>query len=254
MDAGRSLNFFQRNLRIMPKVRPYCLTIAGFDPSGGAGVLADCKTFEQNKTQGLAVITANTLQTEDSFNRVDWIANDLILEQLHLLLDRYKIQFIKIGLISSGDLLEKIIRILHEKCDDPTIVWDPILSASAGGEFDTKRFNEFLKNDICKNILITPNLPEYKSLELNKQTSTIYLKGGHSEHLGKDVLYFGGKEFPFSPHVKTDFSKHGTGCIFSSALLANLALEYPMIKACLRAKRYVEKRIISNPTLLAYHK
>ena len=86
----------------MPKVRPYCLTIAGFDPSGGAGILADCKTFEQNKTQGLAVITANTLQTEDSFKRVDWMTDEIILEQLNLLLDRYKIRFIKIGLIVSS--------------------------------------------------------------------------------------------------------------------------------------------------------
>jgi|TARA_R110000737_G_scaffold97114_1_gene131269 hydroxymethylpyrimidine/phosphomethylpyrimidine kinase len=238
----------------MPKVRPYCLTIAGFDPSGGAGVLADCKSFEQSKTQGLAVITANTMQTEDSFKHVDWIANEIILEQLNLLLDRYKIQFIKIGLISSGDLLEKIIHILNEKCNKPTIVWDPILSASAGGEFNLIRFNEFLKSDVCKNIIITPNIPEYESLELKNNSATIYLKGGHSENKGKDVLYFEGKEFPFAPHVKTDFSKHGTGCIFASALLANLALDYPMIKACLRAKRYVEKRIVSNGSLLAYHK
>ena len=238
----------------MPKIRPYCLTIAGFDPSGGAGVLADCKTFEQNKTQGLAVMTANTFQTEDSFQRVDWIADEIILEQLHLLLDRYKIRFIKIGLISSGELLEKIVHALNQKCVNPTIVWDPILSATAGGEFNAKRFNEFLKSEACKNLIITPNLPEYESLELKNSSNTIYLKGGHAEIIGKDFLHFEGKVFPLSPQVKTDFSKHGTGCIFSSALLANLALEYPMLKACMRAKRYVEKRITSNPSLLAYHK
>lgn len=238
----------------MPKVRPYCLTIAGFDPSGGAGILADCKTFEQHKTQGLAVITANTLQTEDTFKRVDWIEDEIILEQLYLLLDRYKIQFIKIGLISSGELLEKIVTTLNQKCNNATIVWDPILSATAGGEFNVKRFNEFLESEACKNLIITPNLPEYESLELKNNSNTIYLKGGHSVHIGSDILYFEGKEFPFAPHVKTELSKHGTGCIFSSALLANLSLEYPMIKACLRAKRYVEKRIVSNASLLAYHK
>lgn len=238
----------------MPKVRPYCLTIAGFDPSGGAGILADCKTFEQNKTQGLAVITANTMQTEDTFKRVDWISDEIVLEQLNLLLDRYKIQFIKIGLISSSELLEKIVVVLNEKCVNPTIVWDPILSASAGGEFDTERFNLFLKTDVCKNLLITPNVSEYRTLQLKKSEATVYLKGGHSEHIGKDVLYKNGKEYPFAPHVKTALSKHGTGCIFSSALLANLAQEYPIVKASLRAKRYVEKRIISNPSLLAYHK
>lgn len=230
------------------------MTIAGFDPSGGAGVLADCKTFEQNKTQGLAVMTANTMQTEDTFKRVDWIADEIILEQLNLLLDRYKIRFIKIGLISSSTLLERIVTTLNQKSSNPTIVWDPILSASAGGAFDLDRFGDFLKNENCKNLIITPNLPEYKALELEKNENTIYLKGGHAENKGKDMLYFQGKEFPFAPQIKTDFSKHGTGCIFSSALLANLALEYPMIKASLRAKRYVEKRLVSNPSLLAYHK
>ncbi len=238
----------------MPKVRPYCLTIAGFDPSGGAGVLADCKTFEQNKVQGLAVITANTLQTEDSFKRVDWITDEIILEQLNILIDRYKIQYIKIGLISSSELLEKIIHVLNEKCNKPTIVWDPILSASAGGEFDLNRFLNFVKSLASSNLIITPNIPEYESLGLSKSSNTIYIKGGHAEKIGHDVLHFEGKKFPFAPHVQTDISKHGTGCIFSSALLANLALEYPMIKACLRAKRYVEKRIISNTSLLAYHK
>jgi hydroxymethylpyrimidine/phosphomethylpyrimidine kinase len=238
----------------MPKVRPYCLTIAGFDPSGGAGVLADCKTFEQNKTQGVAVITANTMQTEGMFKRVDWIKDEIILEQLNLLLERYKIKFVKIGLISSSELLEKIVVMLNEKSNNPKIIWDPILSTSAGGEFDTKRFIPFLKSNLCKNLIITPNLPEFESLGLSKTLNTIYLKGGHSKEKGKDILYFQGKEFPFSPKIKTDLTKHGTGCIFSSALLANLALDYPLIKACLRSKRYVEKRIVSNTSLLAYHK
>lgn len=238
----------------MPKVRPYCLTIAGFDPSGGAGILADCKTFEQHKTQGLAVITANTLQTEDTFKRVEWITDEIILEQLNLLLDRYSIQFIKIGLISSSELLEKIVTIINEKCAKPTIVWDPILGASAGGEFDTNRFRLFLKSEVSKHLIITPNLPEYEILDLKNHPSTIYLKGGHSEQKGKDHLFFEGKVFPFAPQIQTEWTKHGTGCIFSSALLANLAWKYPMIKSCLRAKRYVEKRIVSNPSLLAYHK
>ncbi len=238
----------------MPKVRPYCLTIAGFDPSGGAGILADIKTFEQFRTLGLAVATANTMQTEDSFNRLDWIADEIVLEQLNLLLDRYNIDFIKIGLIASGELLEKVVHLLNEKCVNPTIIWDPILGASAGGEFDSGRFNEFINNDVSKNLLITPNLPEYESLGLKKSSQTIYLKGGHSSEKGKDVLYWNEKEYPLQPKVKTDLQKHGTGCIFSAALLANLAKNYPLIKSCLRSKRYVEKRIISNPSLLAFHK
>ena len=238
----------------MPNKRPYCLTIAGFDPSGGAGVLADIKTFEQNKCQGLSVITANTIQTEDSFLKTNWISEETILLQLTTLLERYKVDYFKIGLIESSDLLEKVISIIHKYSKNPTIVWDPILAATAGGNLDGKRFTTFLKNINDSNIIITPNLPEYISLNLKKGSNPIYLKGGHSKNKGHDVLYWKGKEYPFSTQIKTDFQKHGTGCILSSTLLANLAQEYPMIKACLRAKRYVEKRIVSNPSLLAYHK
>jgi hydroxymethylpyrimidine/phosphomethylpyrimidine kinase len=238
----------------MPKVRPFCLTIAGFDPSGGAGVLADCKSFEQNKVQGLAVITANTIQTEDSFEKINWIDEGVVLEQLTNILNRYRVNFVKIGLIHSGEFLSQIISLLIVKQPNVTIVWDPILSATSGGEFNENRFSDFVKTLPSTNFIITPNIPEFKSLGLSKGANTIYLKGGHSEKLGNDVLYFENKEFPFAPHIQTEYTKHGTGCIFSSALLANLALEYPMIKACLRAKRYVEKRIVSNPSLLAYHK
>ena len=238
----------------MPKVRPYCLTIAGFDPSGGAGVLADIKTFEQQRCQGLAVITANTIQTEDSFEKINWLEESTIIEQLMVIINRYEIKFAKIGLIQSGEFLSKIISLLIVKQPNVTIVWDPILSATSGGDFDEKRFSDFVKIINSSKLIITPNIAEFESLGLSKSTNTIYLKGGHAEKIGHDVLYFDGKEFPFAPHVKTDFAKHGTGCIFSAALLANLALEYPMIKACLRAKRYVEKRIVSNPSLLAYHK
>lgn len=238
----------------MPKVRPYCLTIAGFDPSGGAGVLADIKTFEQNKVQGLAVITANTIQTEDSFEKINWIEESMVVDQLMTLLNRYEIKFVKIGLIQSGEFLEKIISLLIEKQPNVTFVWDPILRATSGGNFDENRFSDFVKTITSSKLIITPNISEYESLGLSKNACTIYLKGGHAEKIGHDALYFDGKEFPFAPQVKTGFTKHGTGCIFSAALLANLALEYPMIKACMRAKRYVEKRIVSNASLLAYHK
>ena len=238
----------------MPNKRPFCLTIAGFDPSGGAGILADIKTFEQNRCQGLAIMTANTIQTEDSFEKTEWVSEEGILHQLQTLLNRYKVKFFKIGLIQSGEILEKIIQAIHANCDSPTIVWDPILGASAGGEFDENRFSTFLKDKKYPDLIITPNLPEYESLGLKNTSNTIYLKGGHSIKKGHDVLFWKGNQYPFAPKIKTDFQKHGTGCIFSSALLSNLALDYPMIKSCLRAKRYVEKRIVSNPSLLAYHK
>lgn len=243
----------------MTKQRPYCLTIAGFDPSGGAGIVADCKTFEQLKVHGLSVITCNTIQTEDQFYDYNWIAIETILKQTNKLLDRYPIHFIKIGLVKDVKMLTSILNLLHTRIEKPTIIWDPILQPSYGGEeVEQDRFLVELPSILEKITILTPNLPEYKRLFGKKIPSdiskTLYLKGGHAEIKGKDLLYHEGKIYPINPKVKTDRQKHGTGCIFSSALTAHLSREFPLIKSCLRSKEYVEKRIISNPTLLAYHK
>ncbi|MFT7345280.1 MAG: hydroxymethylpyrimidine/phosphomethylpyrimidine kinase [Lentimonas sp.] len=240
----------------MAKLRPYCLSIAGFDPSGGAGIVADCKTFEQHKTIGLSVQTANTFQTENHFLKADWIDEKSIIEQMDLLLKRYPVKYFKIGLIESETVLIKILTKIKIHVANPVIIWDPILSASAGGNWNTERFQKVVSSDILKGLIITPNLNEFDSLGLleNIQSSTIYLKGGHAVQKGKDLLYHQGKTIVFNSKIITDLKKHGTGCIFSSALLSNLARENNLQKSCLKAKRYIEKRIVSNESLLSYHK
>lgn len=246
----------------MAKNHPYCLTIAGFDPSGGAGVIADCKTFEQFQVQGLSVITCNTIQTEDSFYSYNWIDLATSIQQLTMLLDRYPIQFVKIGLVENASALIAIVDLLHQKIKHPIIIWDPILQPTFGqNTIDGKRFNESLETILSKVSFITPNKMEFESFfgQTNPQQicSTfklkIYLKGGHSTEKGKDFLYTEKDIYPINPKVKTNLEKHGTGCIFSSALTACLSKKYPLIKSCLQAKKYVENRIISNKTLLAYH-
>jgi len=239
------------------KDRPYILSVAGFDPSGGAGILADTKTFEQHKLQGLSVVTANTMQTEDEFISVNWIEAEFMFQQLGLLLDRYKIRYAKIGLIKDASTLKRLLAILNER--NITCLWDPILSSTTGVDFHRQLdgFRELLP----KIDYITPNWPEIKELsgengveggKLLSKVTKVYLKGGHSDQLAKDYLIKNGKVTSFKPKI-IGFPKHGSGCIFSSALLANLALGYPEIKACLRAKRYTEIRLRSNESLLAYH-
>ena len=239
------------------KDRPYILSIAGFDPSGGAGSLADIKTFEQHKLQGLSVVTANTIQTEDEFISVNWVEVDVVVQQLHILLDRYKIRYAKIGLIKDASTLKKLLGILNDR--KITCIWDPILSSTTGVAFHTQadEFQELLP----RIDYITPNWTEIKKLsgangveggKLLSEVTNVYLKGGHSEQLGRDLLIKKGSVKAFKPK-KIGLPKHGSGCIFSSALLANLALGFPEIKACLKAKRYTEMRLLSNASLLAYH-
>lgn len=239
------------------KKRPYILSVAGFDPSGGAGVVADAKTFEQHSVQGLFVITANTIQTDEEFISVDWIDSALILKQLNSMLNYYPIRFVKIGLIRDIELLYEIVLLLIKK--DVKIIWDPILISSSGFEFHTELPG--LQNVLKDIHYITPNWSEIKTLSgqdgidgaksLSIHTK-VYLKGGHSEDFGKDYLVVNGNVTPFNM-AKRGFEKHGSGCIFSSALAANLLKGFPENKACLRAKRYTELRLVSNRSLLAYH-
>ncbi len=245
----------------MVQTRPYCLTIGGFDPSGGAGIIADCKTFDRLKTQGLSVMTANTIQTEDQFSSFNWISSEFILEQLKVILVRYPVRFIKIGLVENTDVLLQVLHLIHSKVKTPIITWDPVLKPSSGGEVDENRFSKQLSEILKLVYIVTPNLPEYDTLfgdqspnEITKDSSlTIYLKGGHADEKGKDFLYFKGQEYPFRSKIQTERQKHGTGCILSSALTALFSRGFPMVKSCMKAKSFTAKRIISNDSLLAYY-
>jgi len=237
------------------------LTIAGFDPSGGAGIVADSKTFEQLRVQGLSVITANTIQTEDQFIATNWVVQTQIEQQLTPLLERYPVRHIKIGLVENGMILLYILNLIHRLVEKPFIIWDPVLTATAGGDLSADRFTNELAEILSKIDCIIPNLPEYKQLfgKLNpvnfveQHKPMLYLKGGHSEQLGKDYLYTQKTVYPFNSQINTHTSKHGSGCILSAAILAHIAREFPLVKASLKSKRYVEKALVSNETLLAYH-
>src|ERR1041385_3805048 len=181
----------------MPKERPYILSIAGFDPSGGAGVLADIKTFEQHKVLGMGVVTGLTFQNDSEFDGTKWIAIDEIARQIEVLTRKYKFRFVKVGMIERLDVLEKIISFCRLQAAGCQLVWDPILKASAGFEIH-KDFEKEKLVSVLKNIhLITPNTGEIKILsgksdemegakELSKYCH-VFLKGGHSEkNKGKD--------------------------------------------------------------------
>ncbi|HLP56486.1 MAG TPA: hydroxymethylpyrimidine/phosphomethylpyrimidine kinase [Fluviicola sp.] len=244
----------------MSRKRPYCVSIAGFDPSGGAGLTADCKVFEQLHVQGLSVLTANTIQTEDQYFDTHWMDPKQVTDQLTVLLQRYPVRYFKIGLIENAEVLLAVLHIIHTNVENPFIIWDPILKPTAGGDLSVDRFSEKLSELLHMISCITPNLPEYQLLfgEQRPETTAttvkmLYLKGGHASSPGKDFLYTEGKCYPFNAHSIPKTGKHGTGCVLSAALLAHFALDYPLVKACLKSKRYIEYYLQSNETLLGYH-
>lgn len=245
------------------KKRPKILTIAGFDPSGGAGILADIKTIESMGGIGMAVQTANTIQTEDDFIAVNWVDENQIIAQLHALLDRYIFDGVKIGLIPSLEFLGRIVPLLSLNNDKAPLIWDPVLSASAGFDFEQNLAGFAAAVKLVD--WITPNWQEAQRLGGNENplqgmleishSTHVFLKGGHNEKdKGKDYLLANGAVKGFNPKNGKYNPKHGSGCVFSTALTVHLAKGYPQQKAMLKSKRYVEFFLKSSPTLLGIHK
>ena len=250
----------------MPDIRPTVLSIAGFDPSAGAGVLADIKTFEVCGVYGMGIVSALTFQNDIAFEKVEWFELSKIIEQIKVLQKRFAFEYIKIGLIENLDVLNQLISYLRSSCTDVKIIWDPILKASAGFEFYSIE-NQKLLEEICAQLyLITPNIPEAIALGTNNNEQenvkylsnfcNVYLRGGHSEEKkGVDFLFTkDGNEILFPTTIDNVSAKHGSGCILSSAITANLAKGFTLEEACWKAKKYITEFLLSNDTLLGYHK
>jgi hydroxymethylpyrimidine/phosphomethylpyrimidine kinase len=247
----------------MSENRPIVLTIAGFDPSGGAGVLADIKTFEQHKVYGFAINTGNTIQTENTFHKIQWTPIDFVLESIKTLLDSYSIKAVKIGIVPSLDYLSQIVFCLKKHHPFIKIIWDPVLKSSTEFEFlDIK--NQVLLNEILVGIdLITPNYNEMQKLfpYFNSHSYTppsgvggLLLKGGHNPtEVGVDYLYTQNDIHQYLPKKDNCFEKHGSGCVLSAAITANLALRQNLKTACENAKIYTENYLLSNSTKLGFH-
>ena len=250
----------------MSKTRPSVLSIAGFDPSGGAGLLADIKTFEQHKVLGMGVVTGLTFQNDSEFEGVKWVETAEIEKQIEILFRKFKFEFVKVGMLQSLESLEKIVSSIKYQVSGIKIIWDPIVKASAGFEIH-KKFEKEKLIEIYRNIfLLTPNIDEIRILtgeqdemkaakELSKSCN-VFLKGGHNEKKrGYDHLFTrDGKIFPFRPKKISETGKHGSGCVLSSSITANLANGLSLQRACLKGKDYVTKFLMSNKTLLGYHK
>ena len=246
-------------------MRPYALTIAGFDPSAGAGVLADVKTLEANRVYGLAACTALTVQNDVAFERVSWVALADIQDQIRQLLARFRVDFVKIGLVESLPVLCELIDWL--KAQNPTlqVIWDPVLKATAGYEFHPQPDRTLLQRICAKLALVTPNQPEAQRLWPTASAATeaaaalstycpVLLKGGHAAgEQATDVLLARGERHEFAALRLPHGAKHGSGCVLSAAVLAHLALGQPLAEACQLGKAYTTQVLASNDTLLGYH-
>lgn len=246
------------------KKHQYILSVAGFDPSSGAGITSDIKTFEAHGLYGLSVCTAVTVQNDIQFTECKWIEADFILKQISLLFERFEIPTVKIGIVQSWKVLKQIVFLLKELNPSITIVLDPIIKASAGYGFHTKESQDELDDiwRLCS--VITPNYDEIQQLYPEKsvektvqhisQLTNVYLKGGHRpDKKGFDELFTNQEVFEIPPIADSIFEKHGSGCVLSSTLALYLAKGETLVNASIKTKTYVEDFLNSNKSLLGTH-
>ncbi len=243
---------------------PFVLSIAGFDPSSGAGVTADLKTFETTGSYGLGVCSAITFQHEDSYTGTHWTTPEEIQRQCELLFQKHNPEFVKIGLVENFEVLDQLINYLIQKFPRLKIIWDPILKASAGHIFhenNTLQLNRILP----RLFLITPNTEELYQLfgdsaeltRLQKIARTYRLnilwKGGHNTGINSTdrlITPTGVKEFSLQ---RSSLGKHGTGCVLSAAITSALAQGCSLENACNKAQLYVSTFINGNDSNLGFH-
>jgi hydroxymethylpyrimidine/phosphomethylpyrimidine kinase len=225
---------------------PVVLSLAGFDPGGGAGVLVDVKTIHALGGYALAVITAQTVQNTLTVGRIVPTDAALFQDQVETLLADTPPQAIKIGMMGSGALARCLVTILDQvSCP---VVLDPILWASHGAPLIDEDGLSILKKDLLPRITcVTPNTIEAALLPLS-HAPAVFITGGHEDGtMIVNVLREGGKETRFShPRIPTRHT-HGTGCILSSALATGLARGLSLPQAAEDALAFIQKSLKNPP-------
>lgn len=246
--------------------RPFVLSIAGLDGCSGAGLSADIKVFENLRTYGLSVCTCITIQNEQEVSGLQWLSDTLIMDQIDMIMKSYSIDYCKIGIIQNSMLLSQVINRLIHHNKHIKIIWDPIFYSSSGYRFHLPD-SSLLKDILEKIYLITPNEPEIETLsscmKINKDEFLefasnklhILLKGGHnkSNKAIDRLIIKNSNQYLLEADRIVGSEKHGTGCVLSAAICAQLANGNVLFTACKHAKKYIEQFLRSNDTLLGYH-
>ena len=239
------------------------LTIAGSDCSGGAGIQADIKTMTMNGVYAMSAITALTAQNTTGVRAIQESTPEILKEQLDAVFEDIFPDSVKIGMVSSSELIGVIadrLKFYNAK----NIVVDPVMVATSG--------SSLIKTDAIKTLvemllplatLVTPNIPEAEILSDMKIKSkddmikaaefieksygcSVLLKGGHSINDANDLLYENGEYLWFEGKRIDNPNTHGTGCTLSSAIASNLAKGLNLAKSVKKAKEYISDALAAG--------
>ena len=229
------------------------MSIAGVDPSGGAGVLTDIKAFQAIGVYGTGVVTALTAQNPYKFFSTMPIPEEYIEEQIDSVLDAYEVEFIKTGMLYSPEIIKMVSKKIEQY--DLKAVVDPVMVATSGGDLTredlAKAMNKYL---LPKSILTTPNISEAEKLTNSKISSkedaikaseligcNNIITGGHLDGINT-INIDGDVSIIKQELIKTD-NLHGTGCNLSAAITAFLAKNNDLHTSILKALDYVYEGI-----------
>lgn len=230
------------------------LTIAGSDTSCGAGIQADIKTFEAFGVFGVTVITVLTAQNTKGVTDIISIDPQFVKAQLDAVFDDFDIDAIKVGMLFSNEIID-LVREYIRDIDIP-IVFDPVFISKAGSKLLSDDAIENMKSIVPYACVTTPNQFEAQEMfgyETNNNfkslTSPILIKSNIKENKSVDCLYQNGKKEDFESLYLDSNNTHGTGCSFSSAIAANLALGKSLEDAISISKIFIYQGIKNAPSL-----
>jgi hydroxymethylpyrimidine/phosphomethylpyrimidine kinase len=260
-------------LRALGRI-PVAMTIAGSDPSGGAGLQADLKTFAALKVYGLSVITAVIAQNSTRVSRVEAVGPDMVAAQLETIVAERIPDGLKIGALASAEVT-KVVAQAVQSLGLPAPVLDPVLVASSGTRLLEPAAESILRAQLIPlAAIVTPNIPEAEVLSgieidgvaamrraaqaLHKLgPRAVLIKGGHWPAMFGDGrrskvvdLFFDGRRYiEFEAARVPGEGAHGTGCALSAAIAAWLARRVDLETAISRAKRFMT-RALKNTLVL----
>jgi len=236
------------------------LSIAGSDCSGGAGIQADLKTFSAHGVFGMSVIVSVVAENTSRVIGISDVPPDMIEKQIDAVFEDIGADAVKVGMLSTPLCMEAVAGKLKQY-KPQNIVIDPVMYAKNGCPLmDPDAIGTLIKTIIPLSYVLTPNIPEAERISGMKVGSlydmeqaakeihalgakNVIVKGGHSAGSALDVVFDGKQYYHFGTERINTINTHGTGCTFSSAIAANLALGYDLPSAVSHAKKYVTTAI-----------
>ena len=241
---------------LQEKMKSNCsLSIAGLDPSGGAGILADAKTFHAHDIYANCVVTCITAQNPFSVINIHELDLKVIEDEINQILDVYPIKFIKTGMLYS----ERIVKLVSRKIIEYNLcaVVDPVMISESGYNLGSENFPNILnKHLIKKSYIITPNIHEAELLSGKKiadeedmknvaeylsNSNYTVITGGHLN--GNDILCYEDNIHSIKGNLIPSNNTHGTGCSYSAAIASNLIKNEDIVSACKNSNIFIQNAI-----------